>query len=98
MKDYEYPIPQYVESGTLLFKGSRQQVIVWLPFVVIAVILFFVLEGKMLRFCSAVLVAGFGHILAFQKVDRETFWELIVNDIRYRTKPKTLYWERAEEE
>lgn len=95
MQDYKYPIPQYVESGSLL-GGSRIQLLIFCPFFIVGIILFFVLNGGY-RFFWAAIVIGLGHILAFQKLDRETFAELIFNHCIYLFKPKTLYWEKIDE-
>ncbi|BFH18349.1 hypothetical protein J6TS7_32450 [Paenibacillus dendritiformis] len=95
MQDYKYPIPQYVESTTLL-GGSIIQLLIFAPFLAVGIILFLLLDGGY-RFFWPALTIGMGYILAFQKLDRETFAELILSHLAYLIKPKTLYWERMDE-
>lgn len=92
----KYTIPRHVEERTVLFNGSFQQFLIWLPFLIVGIWLFFLLSGMCKVMVPSTLI-GLGYVLSTMKMDRETYWELIVLQLKYGTQRKTLYWERGSE-
>lgn len=94
--NYKYKIPRYVDKGMSFYNGDWKGLVFFLPCLILSIILFLASHQLMFKIFIPTVLIGASLVLTTQKINRETYIEILSNKIRHQLQVKKLVWEPDE--